>query len=302
MSAANSSVQYDAMANAIYYQTDGSSDYDGSCINLDGTCNNKIFKYDVATQTTSTVFVSEYRYPNWILSPKNNAIYLSRTEAAGALSDPTHTIEVIDLATGSTKVIYQNSYEYGTQVASLFMTEQEDVLYQAVAFRYPPNPKNGIRIQALNVETNAMEQITITNLESSSTDTYLSSDGRYFAFWQGPWLNDNLYVYDLQENTTTQVEFPGKIDNYNLLWSTDNKTLYYSVNGSIYAYSITNKQSKLIIPGDSKRYLSYAVNEEVLLYGPLPLLAYNLETGTSIPTPFPSKVDNDGNIVSISWH
>jgi len=302
---ANNAIQYDPKTQEIFYSTQGRSEYDGSCINKDGTCKSRIYKIGLNQEKPNVIFESDILPTNWIVDSSDNSLLLSFFE-----SDK-QTLKKIRRENG--KEIFTKEYQIKehTNLADFVLSNDGKFTYQASKESAEGKWFHEIlRLRKIdNANGNVSEQ-EIFGGEAIEYETDLSPDNDYLAFYSGISESAKLYIYQISSKKLINVPYQGSIGNYNLLWSGDNKKLLYLLqnpdltnNNVITTYYDLTTSRSIPASGDIQkvRYVySWAPSNNYVVYKSVDGTAkiFDITKNQAINT----LLDADLEMVAINWY
>jgi hypothetical protein len=124
-SGSNDSVQYNHETSQVYIATFGTSPFAGNCVNLDKTCNNRIYKAGTQDKTPILIYDTEETWDNWIVNSTDNSIIISQKN---------ENLQKIKKLNGSDgKLIWQKDFDLKdfTATRELVVSEDGVRIYQA---------------------------------------------------------------------------------------------------------------------------------------------------------------------------
>lgn len=244
---ANDSVQYNPKTKEIFFSTQGYSDYDGSCINKDGTCISRLYKISLDQTKPTILFESNNPPTNWIVNNFDNSLLLS------SLEGKTQSIKKINGQDG--KVIFTKEYQIkdNTGLTDFVLSKDGKYIYQA-----SKESVDGkwfyeiLRLRKIDNSNGDIAEQEIFGGEAVEYETNLSPDNNYLAFYLGTQTPAKLYIYEISTKKLVNVPYQGSIGNYNLLWSGDSKKLLHLLKNSLTYYDILSTKS-VLITGDPQQ-------------------------------------------------
>lgn len=296
----NYSVQYNPKTKEIFFSTVGTSGYDGSCINKDGTCVSRIYK--VGLEQTKPIIIFESNYPpsHWVVNSFDNSLLLSFL-----IEEKNDTLLKISSQDG--KIIFEKEYQYkeNTGYGHLVISKDGKYTYQARTESVDGKwSDENLRLRKIDNLTGDMTEQEIFSGEAIDHDTNLSPDNNYLAFYSGLGTQTpaKLYIYEISTKKLTNIPYQGSVRNYNLLWSGDSKKLLHQLKGSLTYYDILSAKS-ILITGDLQQYpyiYAWAPSVDYFLYQlqDSGIKIYNVQTNQVIDTQIKAKDD----IENISWY
>lgn len=269
------SVQYNPKTQEIFLLTNGSSEYDGSCINKDGTCLSRIYKISLNETKPKIIFESEIIPNNWTINLSDNSLILRIVE--GNIGSQTQTIKKISCIDGN--VIFAKSYsiEKGEGLRHFVISPDNKFTY----YTSLKSTDNKIYNQVLvlhkinNLDGNITSQEIFIGDEITE-DTDISPDSNYLAFYsKGQRQSNNLYVYEIP--TKEMKKFPvDRPSNVNLFWSGDSKKLLFWNNDILNYFNVlTGKADTVyssltreneILHWNSSAYFTFKANNKVKFF------------------------------------
>ena len=249
----NDSVQYNPKTKEIFFSTQGSSDYDGSCINKDGTCTSRLYKVSLDQTKPTIIFESNSPPINWAVNSFDNSLLLSFLEGK------TQTLKKISAQNG--KVIFAKDYQIKVNTGLTDFVLSKDGKYTYQASKESVDGKWFYEILRLRKVDNLTGDITEQEIfggEAVEYETNLSPDNNYLAFYSGAREQAKLYIYEIPTKKLINVQYQGSIGNYNLFWSGDSKKLLHLLKNSLTYYDIPSAKSALITGDPQQTNYVYA--------------------------------------------
>lgn len=229
-----SSYEYNDHTGDIFYITQGASDYDGACMNSDGTCSDRLYKFNI--YNGKEIKLSDLtRWPSqWAFNKVDGYIYLSYITPN---EDKTwqQSIVKVDTISGKGEEIFNRTLAQGIGLKELKISRDGQYLYQAYESQTNRNGAffTGAGLAKVNIKDKSLEQKDIFSSSNSSDylflDTNISPNEQYFAYW----LNFNLEIYDFQTGKTVTIprESGPTPPVAGAIWSSDSKKLFYGFGG-----------------------------------------------------------------------
>lgn len=294
----NDSVQYNSKTQEIFLLTTGSSEYDGSCINKDGTCLSRIYKIGLNEIKPIIIFESETTPRNWVINSSDNSIILSIL--GGSIDGQVQLIKKISGIDG--KVVFTKTYPVADdeELTRFVLSKDNNFTYQADIKR--TDGKVYDQVLSLHKINNLNGDISYQSLftgDDINNDTDISPDNNYLAFYsKGQRESNKLYVYEL--STSKIKSFPvDQPSNINLLWSGDSKKLLFWNQDKLNYYnvlteksdSVTNNITKgdQILNWNSSSYFIYESNKKINIFNTLNDKVIN------------TLIDATPEVVGINW-
>lgn len=294
----NDSVQFNPRTKEVFFFTKGYSDYDGSCINKDGTCTTRLYKFSLHENEIPTlIFESDNPPRNWIVNSFDDSLLLSFME------NKTQTLKKIRAQDG--KTIFEKTYQIKEHVslANFVLSKDGKHIYQAS--KESVDGKWFYEILRLHTIDNSNGETTeqeIFSGEAIECETDLSPDDNNFAFYSGMRNGTKLYIYEIPTNKLTSVPYQGSISNLNLLWSGDSKKLLYLLKNSLTYYDISTSTSSLVFnrPQQTRYVYAWSPSINYFVYEPQDgsIKVFDLQKNQVIDTQIKERIENG----AISWY
>jgi len=260
-SGANDAAQYDEDSSDLYYMTDGESAYDGSCMNKDGTCNMRIYRYNLISEKTDLMYDMRGRLHQWLLDDSNDAIYIRLTDA----KDKNILYEKIDTTTKKTQTVFSipRNHDENMSFSKMRISNDKKYLYQTrITYQVDSSPSpqqpraiNRLDLVRLNLENGDYEEFLLhagDYMLSSECD--ISPDGKTIAFYGGL-FDPNLIILDLDSMETIYNETKKDISNIIIYWSGDSKEILMMKKSGLYRFNLETKTESRIAETNDKTFV-----------------------------------------------
>lgn len=230
---ANDAVQYDSETNQIFYKTDGHGGMEGGCTNKDGTCADRIYKLE-ADGSQKLLYQGGGSISHWIVDPANTAILLIESGKEWQI--------FTSISEEDGHALFTVPYEFAEQqsAADLRVTEDGAFTYQA-AVAHTQGVGDILYLEKFNNQNGVYEERGIYTGLWIEPMTAVSPDGQYLAFYGNSWEDQKLFLYNIENKTTTEIPFEGEISNFTLLWSGDSQKLIVNRKDGIAYYDAAKK-------------------------------------------------------------
>lgn len=258
----NNSVQYNPETKDIFMSTEGFSYYDGSCINKDGTCASRIYKFNLNNEDSSLLFESSERIDHWIVNRFDNSILVS------VVNEKTETIKKINTQNG--QINFERNYQNKENINETEFVVSKDGKYIYSANKESIDGKWNQEILNLRKIDNSSGEITEQQIfegEAIDFETDISPNDQYFAFYSGNQETVNLNIYEIPTGKLINVSYQGRIGNSNLFWSGDSKKLLYLLENQLSYYDVLISKSVIINGSPKASYVfMWSPSSDYLLY------------------------------------
>lgn len=237
-SGVNNSVQYNSKTHEIFFSTTGYSEYDGSCINKDGTCTSRLYKISLGQTKPTLIFESNTPPSNWIVNSFDNSLLLS------FLKNKTQIIKKINSMDG--KVIFSKEHEIDGTLAEFVFSRDGQYTYQARKKSVNGWFNEILWLRKIDNSNGEVSEQEIFDGERIEAGTSISPDDNYLAFYSGIQGSEKLYIYEIPTKKLTYIPYHGVVANLNLIWSGDSKKLLQLLKESIVYYDISTLKSTIV--------------------------------------------------------
>jgi hypothetical protein len=262
-SGSNNSVQYNPKTKDIFISTVGFSYYDGSCINKDGTCNFRIYKFNLHNNDSSLFFESNEGIANWIVNSFDNSVLIR------IVNEKTETIKKINAQ--NSQINFEKIYLNKDNVNEMEFVVSSDGKYIYQASKESVDGKWIQETLSLRKIDNSNGEITEQQIfkgEAIDFETDISPNNQYFAFYSGNQGPAKFYVFDILNQELINLPYRGRIKNYNLIWSGDSRKILYLLENQLSYYDILKSKS-FVIDGnlkDTPYVFMWGPSSDYLLY------------------------------------
>ncbi len=293
----NDSVQYNTKTKEIFFSTQGSSDYDGSCINKDGTCVSRLYKVGLDQTKPTIIFESNSPPINWVVNSFDNSLLFS------FLVGKTQSLKKISGQDG--KVIFTKEYQIKENTGLTDFVLSKDGKYTFQASKESVDGKwfyEILRLRKIDNSNGDVAEQEIFGGEAVEYETNLSPDNNYLAFYSGTREPAKLYIYEIPTKKLINIPYQGSIGNYNLLWSGDSKRLLHLLKNSLTYYDIPTSKS-ILISGDPQQtnyVYAWAPSTNYFVYQSQDggIKIFDIQKNQVIDTQAKAKIEVKG----ISWY
>jgi hypothetical protein len=209
------SIQYDSLENMIYFKTEGSNGIDGSCINNDGTCDDRIYKVKFDTKSIPSIVYSSSEMYTWLLDATNDWLFIE-----GPANNDNNYVSTLKIDAHSGEVLKNNV--------------QDEVLYG-----YPFTVSDGSIYRQFNsyalfrkFNKETLEYDFVTQGGIGSNDITLSPDSEKVAslFNTHDSVSDFVHFVNVskgQNQSLFKYTFKNKIKNISSWWSGDSSNVFF---------------------------------------------------------------------------
>lgn len=284
---ANDSVQYNATTKEIFLYTEGSSAYDGSCTNKDGTCFYRLYKVALGQSTPVVIFESSKPILNWTVISSDNSLLFS------VWGDAYQSLTKIRQSDGSVVFTKEYPIKAHQDFANFVVSRDRKYVYQASRSSDDGRAINEtLSLRKINIENGDLTEDILFTGDFTEYETYLSPDSSYVAFHS----NGTTYYYSLAAKKLTSIPYVGSIGNYNLHWSGDSKKILLLLKDSLVVYDISSGTSTSLgkdlldasyvyIWGPSTEYFVYLSEDSIIK-----LFTFKNKTSAILPIDIKSEV------------
>jgi len=248
---ANYAVQFNSQTKDVLFLTNGSSPYDGSCMNKDGTCFDRIYKINIddTKQKPKIIFQTKDFIQNWIVNPEESSVIVGINILVNEMGSDKLVLKSINLSSGAVKTITENA----SAGEDLVLSSDAKYLFQVIG-------GDKLVLNRINVISGDIEKIDIYNGRISLSEAYVSPNGRFAAFHQS-----GLKIYDVANNKMISHSYSGKIANFGLNWSGDSEKLTYILDNKI-AYHDIVKDIDITIEQGAGYVYGWAPSNQYIIY------------------------------------
>lgn len=299
-SGANDAVQVDPQSLTVYFITQGTNDYDGSCANADGTCFDRLYAVSRDESEPRKLVDLDSRVEQWILVPDRQEILIGSYVEAG------YQLSRIDLGApgASAAVVYQNdsiivpaplvSIHHADTVELIARTRSADEAWEWSI--YSVEASSGVTRR----ETAMLEQGRFVS--------GISPDGQWLALSKA----DQVTFRRGLRGSDTSPAFPARIVNTGVHWSADASRAAVVLDSGIAVYDLTRRAVMATGIGGSttSRILGWTPADRYLAFekqdGTMALWDFSSQREVAlIDAPKPDLADSDTRqllpMVGLAW-
>lgn len=250
-------VQYDASNHNVLFDTNGSSLYDGSCINPDGTCDNRLYYFNLGEQKKEIITTLDFATGNWAIDPTSNNILMSMGLGH------TRRIQMINPNTGEVSTIFSRDLEddLNSSYANIIYGSNNRLLQARSESTVGASHHTTLYLDKIDISSGNVETTEVAQHTSIEYETDASLDGNYITY-----TADRKYVLkDISKDTETVI-YDGGIKNHTKSMSPNGDKIAFIGDGLQYYDRSTGQSQQIekassIFPlrwSDSARYLAFA--------------------------------------------
>ncbi|MBU0671362.1 WD40 repeat domain-containing protein [Patescibacteria group bacterium] len=293
---ANQGLQYNESTGDIYILTNGYDEFDGSCMNADGSCYARIYKTNLDSGGNQTEKIIEFETApqNWILNPQDNSLIFSWTD----FEVGEQIIKRWDLETNEQTELYKYEFSGGHGPTELVLSPDGRFVSQVQL------GDNSLNLLNLDIKTKISEVREIDEGNDLYYGYSLSPDGKKLAYYSGD--KNNLMIYNLVNNKKEEIPYTGEVGNYNLFWNGAGDKLMYILDNGIKYYDFTSQiENTIQVINDFGYVFLWSPSDKYAVYqkDSNQVLIYDFETGQNLtPTPYPFDVEmHPSEITDMQW-
>ena len=256
----NDAVQYDPITKDVFIFTEGASGYDGSCMNKDKTCFNRIYKInlDNVQQKPEILFQTKDAIVNWQIGVKSNSVFVGIFAQIDNGPNSRLVLKSINPSDKAVKTISENASVGG----QLILSADEKSILQIIS-------GDNIVLSKIDILTGTIEKTDVFQGNTGFSSMAISPDGNFIAFHQS-----GLKIYDVLDKKIINYFYGGEIGNYGLSWSGDSEKVSYMLKNKLAYYDIKTGKETIIEQGEnlnayvygwapSKKYVMYKSGGDV---------------------------------------
>src|SRR3989339_139506 len=199
-SGTNDAIQYNPKTQDIFILTQGKGDSGRSrCLNADKTCTSRIYTLSAKSSTPIMLYESEETPTHWVVNSFDNSIILD------FVTSTKQTVQKLNAQDGS--VIFNKEYTIpeNTELAQFVVGKDGKTIYQsAIESRHGEITENILRLRLLNSATGELYETEIYRGYAIETETAISPDNRWIAFYLHAYDEPLLLLYALQPQEEMQ--------------------------------------------------------------------------------------------------
>ena len=291
----NSPVQYNPKTKAIVFVTEGASLYDGSCLNPDGTCEDRLYQYKTDNKSINLITRLDNLTDHWVIDPNANAVVYAEVDGTK------QHFNKVDLSSGKITQLSNQSLAANTGVADLSISSDGTKVFQTSKTSINGWFEETVSLNALNLSTNRITSTQTYQGPAIEYETNVSGDGSRISFISDPpGENATVMYFDHSQNKANEV-YRGKVSNVGTVISSDGTKITYYANG-IYFFDVNTKATTHVPSTDSGNYaLGWSPTSRYLLFDSKTpgLKIYDSQLNTVSELNFGSQSSFD--ILSVQW-
>lgn len=293
---ANASVQYNPKTKEIFFSTQGYAEYDGSCINKDGTCFSRMYKIGLRQTKPIKLFESDAPPANWIVNNFDNTLLTS------TVKDGIQTLKKISGENGEIIFTVDRPIQKEISAMNFVLSKDGSHIYQVGILR-GNRFHTALILRTIDYANGKITEEEIFKGEDIESETNISPDNQYLAFYAAKDSMTRLFIYERSTQKFIDIPHKFEIKNLNLKWSGDSrKLLFMPENGTSY-YDMSTGDIVPISKNEERTSYAYAwgpsTNHIVYLSRNAEINIKNIQTGRVINTGVDVKHATESGI---SWH
>lgn len=208
----NDVIQYNEKTKEIFYLNQGMWEYAGACQNDDGTCYFRIYKIDSNSDEILQVLQFNEKPLQWVVNSINNSIIIKYVDTITKLQ----TYKKIDIANNQATTLTNIS----TCNWAMIISNDGKYIYQD-SQKWITAWKNSLNLCKINLENGNVDIISVySNGKNISSDTYISPNNQYLAFYDWEYFDERLFIYNIFDNELQETSVYAT-SNTNILWAGD---------------------------------------------------------------------------------
>lgn len=259
----NDAVQYDPESGVFLFATDGSSEMGGACVNADGTCNGRLYQWQVGDTDPELFWDSEGSIGGWVVDSTDHTVWVSAlTELFQDDYDGKSAPLLVHLNLDDGTVLDTfplsrlGTLHLSSDGKTITEMISEDAHSGQISFAQVDTKTGALSYLDLAFDNKGREQWAEAYLSG------LSPDAQYFVYTLNETaatdygVSSHLIFSPMEQDVTgTVLDFEGNVNNYNFYWSGDSSHFAVGTTDSVLDFDVASLTRNELAP--SKESLAY---------------------------------------------
>jgi len=246
----NFGFEFNGTTGDMLYFTLGASEYDGTCMNKDGSCTNRFYSTNIYTNKTTLLWGTEEWPTQSYVVDKNNIYFITqkniKNDSILDLTKPDNYTKIaldlskIDVTSGKMSQISHKEFENVFSFGNFTITNDGSKLYMTSSGKKPQSDAleelsvNYIDLSDLSFHS--LVTLSVQNPQDFFDEAFYSPQQNYIAYF----VRNKPFVLNIQSAKSTPMPDITMADmsNANLVWSSDEKRIYINTRSGLKYYDV----------------------------------------------------------------